>query len=1125
VSVETLLKVGTSIATVCGKSLIAGRRSAAERKMTLVELAGARHLGMLPQRSLNRQLEQLAETVAQRLHQRLDPELQRIPVNEQEAAILFVSRTIEEAHFDDGMLLDNNLSAEALYRVAYTHSRHLQQQYLLSEPATQLFELMLREAIEHLTEIVITLPSFQGRGIKEILSRNNEVIDLLNEVLTRMPKRGDTLGARNNEDNEFELKYLRELARKLDKVEIFGVTNAGPSRRYSLDAAYIGLSVSAPAAPGTHRDGLTETLSADLVISKARRIYLRGEAGSGKTTLVRWLALMCAQRRHSEPLRAWNRAVPFIVELRRFADIGLPAVSAFVEYASQPLAELAPDKWAQTLLSQGRGVVLLDGVDEFSQNRRQELHEWIADLTSAYPNATFIVTSRPSASDAHWLEEFEFVTAALLPMTRPYVERFISQWHEAIALDGTHDAGQIDEYRRSLLATFKKSRALRQLAENPLLCALLCALNWNRRQQLPTRRLEIYRTALEMLLDRRDAERNIPSSSAISLRFDDKVAILSDLAYWFTVNELSDAERGRVLDKVQRSVDHMPHVSESADEILTFLLERSGVLREPVNQRVDFIHKTFQEYLAASRIVQEGSIELLINNAERDAYSEIIVMASGFARQREAEVLLTSILDAADQAERTKAAKLNFLAASCTEVVTRIDPELRQRILARMETLIPPVDQATARILASVGEEIVTMLPIESGKLTEAEAAATLSTAGLIGGDDALSLIEAYRDDRRARVHRSRLEAWSHFDPVQYAQRCFGETGLWPLSIRDPQVISGLKHIKSVSEVAIQFTGEIDQDVFAQIEDSSVIKRIGLNDNQKISSLEFIRRFDALTSFSLKGCYQIDEYNHLASLTNLSSLQLQGCGGMVDRKSLVALSGLHSLSLDVDIAGSMRRLVDEFPKMTALQLSGPMALNETAELGEARQLRKLILRGCNSIRELTGLGSFGLRQLEIELENLSTLVGISEATTLRSLSIVGSRHISDFSFLAGLPNLEYLSLEDCGIEDVGVLSTCRKLKRVALLQCDVISDLEILLDLPKLRQFDFHAGDSISAMAFQMVADRLKERNIASVTSLQAGASPQGPSENDDWNESEVVVDEDPLEQYMRHPEQYETWR
>ncbi|WP_372507554.1 NACHT domain-containing protein [Mycolicibacterium doricum] len=1118
--------MGTSIATVCGKSLIAGRRSAAERKMTLIELAGARQLGVLPQRSLNRQLEQLAETVAQRLHQRLDPELQRIPVNEQEATILFVSRTIEETHFDDGMLFDSNLSAEALYRVAYKYSQQLQKQYVLSEPARQLFEIMLREAIEHLTEVIITLPSFQGRGIEEILSRNSEVIDLLNEVLTRMPKRGDTLGARNNEDNEFELKYLRELARKLDKVEIFGVTNAGPSRRYSLDAAYIGLSVSASSMPGTHRDAPTETLSADLVISKARRIYLRGEAGSGKTTLVRWLALLCAQRRHSEPLKAWNRAVPFVVELRRFADLSLPAVSAFVEYASQPLAELAPEKWAQTLLSQGRGVVLLDGVDEFSQNRRHELHEWIADLTGAYPDATFIVTSRPSASNADWLEEFEFFTAELLPMTRPYVERFISQWHEAIALDGIHDdRDQIGEYRRSLLATFKKSRALRQLAENPLLCALLCALNWNRRQQLPTRRLEIYRTALEMLLDRRDAERNIPSSSTISLRFDDKVAILSDLAYWFAVNELSDAERGRVVEKVQRSVDHMPHVSESADEILAFLLERSGVLREPVNQRVDFIHKTFLEYLAASRIVQEGSIELLINNAERDAYSEIIVMASGFARQREAEVLLTAILNAADQAEGSKAAKLNFLAATCTEVVTRIDPELRQRIITRMEALVPPADQATARVLASVGEEIVTMLPIESDKLSEPEAAATLLTAGLIGGDDALALIEAYRDDRRGRVHRARIEAWSHFDPVQYAQRCFGDAGLWPISIRDPQVVLGLKHIKNVSEVALQFTGGVALEIFAQIEDCSIVRRIGLNDNQSISSLEPIRRFEALTSLSLKDCHQIDTYEQLVSLTNLSALQVQGCGGILDRESITALSGLRSLALDVDIAGSMSGLVDEFPRMKALQLSGPMALRETAELGGGLQLRKLILRGCNSIRELTGLGNFGLRQLEIELQNLSTLIGISEAPDLRSLSIVGSRHIQDYSFLTRLPNLEYLILDDCGIDDIGVLSACRKLKRVALLQCDVISDLEVLLELPKLRQFDFHAGDSISAMAFKRVAARLNDRDVASVTSLQAGASPQGPSEDDDWNESEVIVDEDPLEQYLRHPEEYETWR
>ena len=52
-------------------------------------------------------------------------------------------------------------------------------------------------------------------------------------------------------------------------------------------------------------------------------------------------------------------------------------------------------------------------------------------------------------------------------------------------------------------------RHLRALTVSPLLCALVCALNRERRTQLPRDRMEIYEAALDMLLERRDRERGV----------------------------------------------------------------------------------------------------------------------------------------------------------------------------------------------------------------------------------------------------------------------------------------------------------------------------------------------------------------------------------------------------------------------------------------------------------------------------------------------------------------------------------------------------------------------------------------------------------------------------------------
>jgi hypothetical protein len=100
-----------------------------------------------------------------------------------------------------------------------------------------------------------------------------------------------------------------------------------------------------------------------------------------------------------------------------------------------------------------------------------------------------------------------------------------------------------------------------------------------------------------MFLSRRDTERKIAETTEFTLSFTDKIAILADLAYWFTNNGLTDADRDRVVNQLRMSLAMMPTAVQDADRLYRYLLIRSGLLREPVAGRVDFVHKTFQEYL------------------------------------------------------------------------------------------------------------------------------------------------------------------------------------------------------------------------------------------------------------------------------------------------------------------------------------------------------------------------------------------------------------------------------------------------------------------------------------------------------------------------------------------------
>ncbi|MGH3803541.1 MAG: hypothetical protein ACRDTD_26105, partial [Pseudonocardiaceae bacterium] len=84
----------------------------------------------------------------------------------------------------------------------------------------------------------------------------------------------------------------------------------------------------------------------------------------------------------------------------------------------------------------------------------------------------------------------------------------------------------------------------------------------------------------------------VPASRAVVLDAGSKLAILQHVAWRLSLAGRAELPRDDVLDMVRRAVDRMPNVEYSAQDVLEHLLDRSGVIREPVLGRVDFVHRT-----------------------------------------------------------------------------------------------------------------------------------------------------------------------------------------------------------------------------------------------------------------------------------------------------------------------------------------------------------------------------------------------------------------------------------------------------------------------------------------------------------------------------------------------------
>ncbi|MFC1437819.1 NACHT domain-containing protein [Streptacidiphilus sp. N1-10] len=277
--------------------------------------------------------------------------------------------------------------------------------------------------------------------------------------------------------DDFEAELRRVIIEQTSSVQIFGLNPPGGGEEFwSLDASYLSLEL----------QGDTSAQRAEQALAGQPRVLLRGQAGSGKTTLLQWLTTIVARRELPPSLADLDGFVPLLLRLRAMPSTGaLPQPEDFLAHVALGLTGRPEARgWVTRQLGLGRVLLLVDGVDEVPEDQRSRARQWLRQLIAAHPKSRFIVTTRPAAVRAGWLDALQFTELELLPMSRNDVNRFIVKWHEAADDD---DATRLARLRDDLSAKVTSKQDLSRLATNPLLCALICALNRDRRGHLPNR--------------------------------------------------------------------------------------------------------------------------------------------------------------------------------------------------------------------------------------------------------------------------------------------------------------------------------------------------------------------------------------------------------------------------------------------------------------------------------------------------------------------------------------------------------------------------------------------------------------------------------------------------------------
>jgi NACHT domain/Trypsin-like peptidase domain len=567
----------------------------------------------------------------------------------------------------------------------------------------------------------------------------------------------------------FEHHYRAYVARTYGELSVFGLDfSRSEHGRWPLDTAYLSLELVRQRSNG---DTLVPDRSrVEHALRGHRQILLRGIAGSGKTTLVQWLAVNAAQNAFDDQLAHFSGRIPFVLPLRAvIRRDALPTAEEFLSAAGHPLD--APPGWASSVLRERRGLLLIDGVDEVPEADRTRTRQWLLRLLTAYPDNAFVVTTRPNAVDEGWLHGEAFTEFSLLPMSREDVTAFVERWHRAAGWLSKEAAAQaeLDSYREQLMDALHRKPDLARLATNPLMCAMVCALHRDRRSFLPESRMELYAAALSMLLVRRDRERSVSAPERLEILEAAQLKLLQEIAWWMIRNDMAEADQDAVVEQIARLLPSMPRVAqpEEAADVFRHLLHRSGLLRKPAPGQVDFLHRTFLDYLGAKAAVEAQDLNLVAAHAHERQWEDVVRMAVGHARDHERATLLRRLVELGD-ADESRRARLHLLAAASLEHATTLDPEVRELVAARAAALIPPASADDAEQLAEAGEVVLDLLPGPDG-LSEEEAAAVVHAARRIGGEHALQVLRAFRAHPSLTVRNALVRAWPTFEATAYA--------------------------------------------------------------------------------------------------------------------------------------------------------------------------------------------------------------------------------------------------------------------------------------------------------------------------------------------------------------------
>jgi hypothetical protein len=333
------------------------------------------------------------------------------------------------------------------------------------------------------------------------------------------------------------------------------------------------------------------------ILEKTSKVTIIGEAGSGKSMLVKHLFLRQIRKKEK---------IPINIELRYLPD----RTGALFDYMSSNILGLE-NEYTDTmdrLLRSGRFVFYLDGYDEVSRNKTQVLAKDIDDFVSKYDGNQFVVTSRPY-TNIDMMPSFLNIRISKLDKVAGDIDGFIDQ-----QLKNEDELAQ--EIKKSI--TSNNSEYIQSFLTNPLLLSLYI-LTYQSNSTVPNKKSIFYKRVLNALFSEHDSKTKIGFSREQRTgfsqeEFEDILKTYSAITYF--KNQLSFFHSD-IYENIKLIKQRICLPDFNADDFIYDMLISTSLWVED-GVYISFAHRSIQEYFCAM------FISALSDKDKETTYSKII---------------------------------------------------------------------------------------------------------------------------------------------------------------------------------------------------------------------------------------------------------------------------------------------------------------------------------------------------------------------------------------------------------------------------------------------------------------------------------------------------------------------